>query len=225
MLITQTLKSGCDWSLYYVPFIAENKDSFVYDLNVAHKNFKNVFRNVDSSLTRKQEITLGDLPSILNVDDDSKFIENEINNGEDLSGYSFYNIYNLTSPSPYFFELYNVFRNIIKLHLGNRPIWFQSWMNFHTPDTVLDWHDHDWAYHGYISIDPHNTTTKFKDKKTNEMLYEIDNKPGQIYFGPGHRIHKVFVNENFDKPRLTLGYDISLTPSEPDAQFSLLPLL
>ena len=55
--------------------------------------------------------------------------------------------------------------------------------------------------------------------------YEIENRPGQIYFGPGWRPHKVQVNEEFDRPRLTLGFDISFQGDIPDSQFSLHPLL
>jgi hypothetical protein len=231
--VSSIIKSGSDWALYKVPFIEANLSNFIYDLNLAHKNFKDVFVNVDSSLTRKQELTVGDLPSLWersqNIDN---FIESELNDpGSNLSGYSFYNIFNLTSPSPYFYELYYIFRNIIRCHLGNRPIWFQCWMNFHKPDTVLNWHNHAFPYHGYISIDPHNTTTMFKDHDDPQtvdeapLLYEIENKPGQIYFGPGWRPHKVRVDEEFDRPRLTLGFDISFQADIPDSQFSLMPLL
>jgi hypothetical protein len=227
MLVTKTLKSGDDWALYHVPFVAENKDHYVSDLNIAYKNFKDVFKNADSSLTRKQDITLGDLPVILNGDQNiNNFIEDEMNSGNDLSGYSFYNVYSLTTPSPYFYELYRVFKSIIRMHLGeNRMIWFQSWMNFHSSDTVLDWHTHTFPYHGYISIDPYNTTTKFRNDETKEIVYEVENYPGQIYFGPGYRPHKVFVNEQFNKPRLTLGFDIVLDTCPPDSSFSMFPLL
>ena len=79
MLVTKILKSGDDWALYHVPFVAENKDHYVSDLNIAYKNFKDVFKNADSSLTRKQDITLGDLPVILNGDQNiNNFIEDEM---------------------------------------------------------------------------------------------------------------------------------------------------
>lgn len=231
--VAHIIKAGNDWALYKVPFIEANLNNFIYDLNLAHKNFKDVFVNVDSSLTRKQELTVGDLPALWerseNIDN---FIQSELSNPQsNLSGYSFYNIFNLTSPSPYFYELFYIFRNIIRSHLGNRPIWFQCWMNFHSSDGVLNWHNHAFPYHGYISIDPHNTTTLFKDHddpatvENAPLLYEIENKPGQIYFGPGWRPHKVQVNEEFDRPRLTLGFDISFQADIPDSQFSLMPLL
>ena len=227
------LKSGNDWALYKVPFIESNLNNFIFDLNLAHKNFKDIFVNVDSSLTRRQELTVGDLPTLWGKSENiDNFIQSELSNPQsNLSGYSFYNIFNLTSPSPYFYELFYIFRNIVRLHLGNRPIWFQSWMNFHRSDSVLNWHTHTFPYHGYISINPHNTTTLFKDHEDPStvedapLLYEIENKPGQIYFGPGWRPHKVKVNEEFDGPRLTLGFDISFQADIPDSQFSLMPLL
>ena len=225
-MILNTLNCGNDWALYKFPFISENKDQIIAELNLAHKNFKNRFTGVDSSLTSRDQITLGDLPSLFEESRDHQFLENEMKTNSNLSGYSFYNVFALTSPSPFFYNIYKTLRNIIRLHVGDeRPVWFQSWLNFHNPNSVLDWHNHAWDYHGYISIDPMNTTTKFKNN-LGEIVYEIDNYPGQIYFGPGGRMHKVFVNEDFgDKPRLTIGYDITFMPTPPDDQFSLLPLL
>ena len=83
-----------------------------------------------------------------------------------------------------------------------------------------NWHGHAFDYHGYISIDPQDTTTVFKDPD-----YQIKNYPGQIYFGPGGRIHKVSVDSDFTQPRITLGFDIHLNPETPDGTFALLPLL
>ena len=48
---------------------------------------------------------------------------------------------------------------------------------------------------------------------------------GQIYFGPGGRMHKVSVDSDFTQPRITLGFDIHLNPETPDGTFALLPLL
>jgi hypothetical protein len=231
--VCQIIKGGGDWALYNVPFIVENQDSFIYDLNISHANFKDVFENADSSLTRRDHLTLGDVPRFFNhVENAGNSIANCLNSSNIThSGYSFYNIFSLTSPSPYFYELYSIFRNIVRMHLGARPIWFQCWMNFHSSDNVLGWHNHAFPYHGYISIDPHKTTTLFKehdDPTTVEdapIFYEIENNPGQIYFGPGWRPHKVRVDEKFDRPRLTLGFDISFQADIPDSQFSLHPLL
>ena len=82
----------------------------------------------------------------------------------------------------------------------------QCWLNYHTPDKVLDWHTHEWNYHGYISIDPKDTKTVFDG-------YEIDNEIGNIYIGPGYRYHKVVTKDNFYEPRITLGFDVCVEPS------------
>ena len=83
---------------------------------------------------------------------------------------------------------------------GNR-YWFQSWLNFHSKDDVLDWHNHKWPYHGYICIDPKNSRTIFEN-------YSIKNEIGNIYLGRGHRKHKVEVLEDYDDFRITIGFDI-----------------
>ena len=82
---------------------------------------------------------------------------------------------------------------------------------------MLNWHSHQWDYHGYISIDPKKTRTVFSD-------YEIKNEVGNIYIGPGDREHKVIVDENFDTPRITLGFDVSLETEDLNDTISLIPI-
>ena len=71
-----------------------------------------------------------------------------------------------------------------------------------------------------FSIDPKNTRTVFEG-------YDIKNEVGNIYIGPGYRKHKVEVDEHFDQPRITLGYDIETNPKKyPHAHYwGLIPLL
>ena len=134
-------------------------------------------------------------------------------------GYGLYNIFALTSPSPTFYTLYSELKTVIREYVGDdRPLWIQSWLNFHYPDDVLNWHGHAWPYHGYISIDPKKTKTVFEN-------YEIINEVGNIYIGPGERLHKVEVMETFDTPRMTIGFDVHEEPATPYDQFSLVPLL
>lgn len=139
--------------------------------------------------------------------------------GEDSTWtYKKYNFFGLTSPNLLFSKLFHELRDIINDYIPEETKWMQCWLNYHTPDKVLDWHDHQWDYHGYISIDPKDTKTVFEE-------YEIDNEVGNIYIGPGYRKHKVVVNDNFDEPRITLGFDVCVTPS-PDLYpiLSLIPI-
>ena len=127
-------------------------------------------------------------------------------NEDSTWAYSKYNIFALTAPSTNFYRIFSELRTVIRSQLGwERPLWIEAWLNFHTADQVLDWHHHDFDHHGYISIDPKNTKTIFES-------YEIINKPGQIYFGPGNRLHKVEVLEPFEGVRTTIGYDVHTIP-------------
>ncbi len=141
--------------------------------------------------------------------------------------YSKYNIFSLTAPSTSFYQIYVELRNLVRSQLGEtRPLWFQAWINHHSPLEVLNWHHHEFDYHGYISIDPKNTITEFEG-------YSIENKIGQFYFGPGYRKHRVIVNEDYQGPRLTIGFDIHTVPQQkfvkyherPFMDMSLIPLL
>jgi hypothetical protein len=138
---------------------------------------------------------------------------------EDLTKtYYKYNLFSLTSGSIHFYEIYKYLRNYIIHKLPNEKLWFQSWLNYHKEDEVLDWHTHAWDYHGYISIDPKDTTTEFDG-------YQIKNKTGQIYFGPGFRNHRVKVDNSYSDYRITIGFDITSVPIMHTGCFGLFPLI
>ena len=149
-------------------------------------------------------------------------------NEDSTWAYSKYNIFALTAPSTNFYKIYVELRNVIRTQLGtDKPLWLEAWINYHKHDEVLYWHHHDFSYHGYISIDPKQSNTVFEN-------YSIKNKPGQIYFGPGNRLHKVEVLESFEGVRTTIGFDVHTIPDSPliknyverpFVNMSLIPLL
>lgn len=163
-----------DYTVHQSKFIVDNMQLIRDDIDIAHRLFKTMFPNADSTWA-----------------------------------YNRYNLFALTAPSSAFYSIYKEVRDIVRGQLGDdRPLWMQAWINYHTPEQVLDWHGHEFEYHGYISIDPKKTNTVFKE-------YVIENKPGQIYFGPGGREHKVEVIEHYEGFRTTIGYDIHTTPQSP----------
>jgi hypothetical protein len=93
----------------------------------------------------------------------------------------------------------------------------QSWMNQHKQEEVLGWHNHDWDWHGYISIEPKKTNTVFKD-------FVVENKVGQIYFGEGHKSHKVEVLEPYEGLRTTIGFDITSKIDTRSKYVSFIPI-
>ena len=145
-------------------------------------------------------------------------VQHLLKNTDTTRAYHTYNIFSLTAGSIYFYNLYQELRNIIRTELPNDPLWIQAWVNLHTEERVLDWHNHHWCYHGYISIDPKNTITEFEN-------YYIENKIGQIYFGPGRRMHRVKVLESYDDIRITIGYDVTSNPIMNTGCLGLIPLL
>lgn len=181
-----------DYTLYQSDFIVKNQADIIEDLRVAHRLFKELFPERDSTWS-----------------------------------YGLYNVFSLTAPSTNFYQIYSELRSIIRQQLGDtRPLWMQAWINYHKVDEVLDWHNHDFEYHGYISIEPKKSNTVFEN-------YTIENKIGQIYFAPGYRQHKVEVLEPFDDERITIGFDIQTIPDSPYVKYterpwkhmSLIPLL
>lgn len=131
--------------------------------------------------------------------------------------YNKYNIFSLTSGSLYFYKIYKELMSLLKDEIGDRPMWFQSWINIHDNTSLLDWHNHAWDYHGYISIDPKNTVTEFEN-------YTIKNKVGQVYFGPGNNLHRVISNEEFTGNRITIGFDVTTDPFMDHGCYGLFPV-
>ena len=116
--------------------------------------------------------------------------------------YAGYNLFTHTATDLLMYKLFKELQSRVRSVLGDQPLWMQSWMNQHKQEEVLDWHNHDWDWHGYISIEPKKTNTVFED-------FVVENKVGQIYFGEGHKLHKVEVLEPYEGLRITLGFDIT----------------
>ena len=179
-----------DWQVHESQLVVDNHEQFIADCHLIHDKFKREYPDRDSTWA-----------------------------------YGRYNVFSLASPMPLWYDLYSdlsyVIRGYITSHSldTHKPLWIQSWLNFHKSAEVLEWHNHDWPYHGYISINPCKTTTVFEG-------YKIENKIGGIYIGPGDRKHKVRVDEEFDSTRITLGFDITDQPhTTPSELWSLMPLL
>ena len=152
--------------------------------------------------------------------------------GEDSTWlFNKYNIFSLTSSSLLFYKLYKELNYHIRSFVGDdKPLWIQSWLNYHEGEEVekkLPSHGHPWDYHGYISIEPQNTTTIF------HKGYEIQNKIGQIYIGEGNGqnnenpdlTHYVKINQPYEGIRITIGFDIATTPNKFVSNMKFIPLL
>lgn len=133
-----------------------------------------------------------------------KLIQQAVGDEDTTRSYKRYNVFQISGSSVAFYKLYkNVIANIREYVGDDRPLWMSGWMNFHEPTQVLNWHNHlNSICHGYISIDPKDTVTKFQE-------YEIENQVGRMYLGPSARLHKVVVNKPFSGHRITLGFDVS----------------
>ena len=122
---------------------------------------------------------------------------------ETTKNYGLYNVFAVTAGDEYFYKLFLELKHIIQSYNNKEEnLWVQSWINFHKSNEVLNWHNHHWLFHGYISIDPKNTKTIFEDGTV------INNKVGNIYIGPCNLKHKVEVNESYEDERITLGFDV-----------------
>lgn len=171
----------------------------------------------------KSQLIIDNQKKFIDLIDQSYNLHQEVMNGEDSTwSYYRYNFFVLSAPSLLSHKLFVELKNLINDYVPSKNVkWFQCWINYHYPDQVLPWHNHEWDYHGYISIDPKKTRTVFSD-------YEIENEVGNIYIGPGYREHKVVVDEDFDTPRITLGFDIHLNnpnkKEEPNGMLSLIPI-
>jgi len=140
-------------------------------------------------------------------------INQQLNTSDSTWSYLNYNIFTLSATSILFYSLFKELNYHIRSYIGdNRPLWMQSWLNYHQykeADKKLSYHGHQTEYHGYVCIDPQNTKTIFKKG------FEILNTPGQIYLGPGSNNssiddynHYVETLNSHTEPRITIGFNI-----------------
>ena len=129
--------------------------------------------------------------------------------------YDRYNLFGLTSPTKVFYDLFKELRGFVYDYTDG-DLWMQSWVNYHNPDQLLQWHNHDWPIHGYICVNPHLTKTVFDG-------YEIENRIGDVYIGPGNRYHRVEMIEPFYTPRITIGFDITNDTGKANSNNGLIP--
>jgi hypothetical protein len=177
------------YMLIDIPHIADNIDNIMRMTQVGVEKFKRKF-NQTNHVARNDNITWQ---------------------------FTSYNVYGVCGCNQWFYDIYKsqieAVREYFKLSNTEIPsqLWLQSWINSHTPNQVLKSHNHDWPWHGYISIDPKKSHTVFTDKPNGTELYRVENKIGQLYIGPGHRFHHVEVLEPFMGERITFGFDLEYT--------------
>ncbi len=176
---------------------------------------------MDFKLHKSQLIVDNQLEMIEHIHQSHKIHQDYFKGKDSTWSYREYNFFALSSPSLLFNKLFFELKDVINDYVPYEFKWMQSWVNYHYPNQVLNWHNHFWDYHGYICIDPKNTRTVFKE-------YEIKNEIGNIYIGPGEREHTVIVDEDYDSPRITIGFDIQIYKNEkilePNAMLSLIPI-
>ena len=161
------------YRLYHSPYVVEHQGEIIATCEQAYKNYNLFFKE---------------------------------NNKGTTWDYNAYNIFSLAIISTHFYIIYQQIVAAVREYVGDdRPLWLQAWMNHHQSDEVLDWHDHDslFTIHGYLSIDPKDTVTEFKN-------FSIQNKTGHIYLGiPGKdMVHRVVVKEPYDGYRITLAFNV-----------------
>ena len=102
--MTYKIKEGEDWVLYRSPVVEHEQQEMIRQLGRGYRLFKDTFTGLDSSL-RQEGLTLGALPELFNTDHAKKDREHLNNMDANYSGYRFYNLFALTSPSPLFWLL------------------------------------------------------------------------------------------------------------------------
>lgn len=186
-----------NYSLFQIEFINERQTKFLESANDVSERIKH----------------------FLNLQKDSKDI---------TWFYQHYNVFTATCGDKNFYDLFVAINLAIKEYLKIHNVkmdgmmYMQSWLNNHNFDEVLKLHDHACPIHGYVSIDPKKSKTVFTDGIEDNIIYEIENKPGLVYIGPGKRFHRVENLERWDGQRLTVAFDLN---DEKNRHLSFIPLI
>ena len=133
--------------------------------------------------------------------------------------YLYYNIFNLCAYRKKTVHLKKIILNCIKFFLDDNNydysdgIVFKSWVNFHSSEKeLLKLHSHVSQFHGYACVDPLDSLTIFKNPIVDEVLLQINNKPGLIYIGKSvnNSFHYVKMNSIMERPRITIAFDVDI---------------
>ena len=126
--------------------------------------------------------------------------------GRSATGYhKYYNLMLLTFGSKVFHDFFKILKHRL-LEFMNYPkehLWYMCWLNYDLgKNKFFEWHKHhDARVHGFVCIEPQHTVTEFKD-------FKLINKTGQIYIGPGQKLHKVNILKPYKKPRISIAFDV-----------------
>jgi|TARA_B110000483_G_scaffold13404_1_gene15217 hypothetical protein len=163
------------------------------------------------------------------------FLKQEFNTDNVTWAYEKYNIFSLLTGS---FHYWNLFKDVgmcIRRYMVEnlnqtlpKHMWIQAWLNSHTDEQLLTKHNHaddvHGNLHGYISINPQDTTTKFYNSFEEEKpIYSIDNKIGYIYIGKGEVWHEVIAHTPSKQKRITIGFDV-MTRGVPTKNLGHIPI-
>ena len=165
-----------------------------------------------------------------------QFLKEEFQTDDLTWMYEKYNVFSTVAGSYHYWNLYKDLNHCIRRHLVEnlnykvlpRHMWIQAWLNWHTKDQLLKRHNHaddgQGNLHGFISIEPQDTTTVFyKNYDDEKSIYEVDNKIGYIYIGNGNNWHEVIANSDFEGDRITIGFDI-MTRNSPSRNLGHMPI-
>jgi hypothetical protein len=121
-----------------------------------------------------------------------------------------YNIF--MCPDQAMIELYYTIGYQIKPYLEDRHYMIRGWANVFSIGQGLDWHRH-WhspmtSWHGFYCVDVGESATYYKIPMET-TIKTVTSKDGLLVFGKnGGDEHKTSVWRNFNKPRITIGFDI-----------------
>lgn len=127
----------------------------------------------------------------------------EFGNISSTFSYDSYNVFALAHGLATYHTLCKNIRFVIKQYMQtDEPLWFRAWLNYHTSDQLLKWHNHfNCVTHGFVYIEPKDSVTEFRN-------YSVNNNIGKLYIGPGGKEHRVVCNTSFSTPRITVAFDV-----------------
>jgi len=197
--------------------LVEDQDLYrIYELDFIKKNHKQVLNDTDTI---------------------REIIEDQVKSKDTTWNYNRYNVFSSAAFSFLYWEIYRNLSQILRDFSYDKfnvkkdyPIWCQAWLNYHDTESIVEdklkLHGHECDFHGYISIDPQDTTTEFVNG------LKIKNTIGKLYVGPGlfqypseSFKHRVVVNSPNNAPRITIGFDANFSRTNRFSEHYWFPIL
>ena len=124
-----------------------------------------------------------------------KRLTKDLKNYDTTWTYDQYNIFSYASPKQIWTDLFRELRDCAIDFIGNdKDLCYQSWLNYHLEHQLLDWHDHEWPYHGELKDGINKPKIDISEEELDVVIF--NSQPGEAIIFNDQLLHGGAVGQN-----------------------------